>query len=160
MAKAKRRKVDTMQPGFDGAQIIQAEVRVSAYRTRKQAVRAQPGTFEWRYGRNQGDPLYHAGSHFARLWERASHLGGATVDWSASGGGDWKGLPDGRAVAMQTVGEAMKDIGKLSSRRLTDYCVLGLTSDEIAKKHNIAQRDAPAVLRQDLRACAIHFRFI
>jgi hypothetical protein len=36
----------------------------------------------------------------------------------------------------------------------------GRTSSEAARNEGIAERDMPAVLRQDLRACAEHFQLL
>ena len=155
--KAQRRKP---KEGFDGAQLRTETVRISRTRVERRVTRAMPGTFEWRYGRDTSDPLYLAGSHFARLWEKASHLGAGAIDYGSVGGGDWKGLPDGKAVAMQEIGEVMKELGKLCSARLVAYCVQGLTSAEIASRYCIADRDVAPVLNQDLRAVAIHLRFM
>lgn len=147
---------------MDGAREFDVKVKISQRRFERRTMRAMPGTFEWKYGRDTADQaLYEAGSKFARLWERASNLGGASVDLSGQGGGgDWKGLPDGRAAAMDEMKHAMLAVGKMSSARITDYCVLGLTSTEIANKHAISQRDIAPVLLQDLRAVAFHFRFL
>jgi hypothetical protein len=51
-------------------------------------------------------------------------------------------------------------LGAEVTSRLIDYCVLGLTSAEIARKQGQRERDIAAVLHQDLRACAMHFRFL
>lgn len=165
-AKKEKANMRAMADGAkDGAREFHTKIQVSHERTSRQHMRAMPGTFEWKYARGQRDsdmgPLYDAGSYFARLFERASSFSNATVDWSGGGGaGDWKGLPDGRCSALDAWKNACKEIGLLSSRRLTDYCVEGRTSTEIARKHNIDERDIPAILRQDLRACALHFRLI
>lgn len=159
MAKARRKK--RAAEGFEGAIEREEQVRISGRRTETRFVRSMPGTFDWRYGRDTADPLFLAGSHFAQLWERASHLSGGAIDIGSAGGSmDWKGLPDGKCVAMETVGHAMREIGKQSSARLVDYCVLGLTSTQIARKHGIGDRDIAPVLHQDVRACAIHFRYM
>jgi hypothetical protein len=112
-----------------------------------------------RYGR-RADALYHAGAHFAVLWERAGTAAAKSPDLSASGGSQWKGLSDGRAVALDDVGAAVRELGKLCSVRLVDYCVHGLTAKQIAAKFQVGERNMAPVLHQDLRACAMHFRFL
>jgi hypothetical protein len=148
------------EEGFEGAKLRSETVRISRSRTERRTTRAMPGSFEWRYGRDSSDPLYLAGSQFARMWERASNLGGGSISYDSAGGGDWKGLPDGRAVAMQEIQDIMKELGKLCSARLTNYCVLGHTSAEISASFGIAERDVPAVLNQDLRAVAMCLRYM
>ncbi|VVT04739.1 hypothetical protein [Rhizobium sp. EC-SD404] len=148
------------EEGFEGAEVRTETVRISRSRTEQRTTRAMPGTFEWRYGRDSSDPLYMAGSHFARLWERASNLHGGSINYDSAGGGGWKGLPDGRAVAMQELQVLMKELGKLCSARLTNYCVLGHTSAELGSTFNMPERDVPAILNQDLRAVAMCLRYM
>lgn len=159
MLKTKpRRKLP--EEGFGGTEVRTETVRISRSRTERRTTRAMPGTFEWRYGRDSSDPRYLAGSHFARIWERASHLGASAIDYGSVSGGDWKGLPDGKAVAIQDIHGLMKELGKLCSARLTNYCVLGHTSADIGSSFGIAERDVPAVLNEDLRAVAMALRYM
>lgn len=147
--------------GKDGAQITTVKIRISGDRSEKQIVRCRPGTFEWRYGRKKQDALFHAGSHFAQLWERAGIAVSSSADFlRGTMSGYSTGVPDGRVIATRKVSDAVKEIGRFSASRLLDYCVLGLTASEIARKHGQVDRDMAAVLHQDLRACAMHFRFL
>lgn len=158
MAKAKKKPM--YEPGYDGAVEIDAHIRVTATRYEKRSLRCRPGTFEWRYARPSAEmALYHAGNHYALLWEKAGTAAAKSPDLEAVGGGPWKGLPDGRAVAFEVLREAFRDLGKASSARLTAYCVEGKTTSELASQYGIPDRDMAAVLDMDLRACATHFRF-
>ncbi len=154
-----------MQPGYDGHVVIDSSVRLSLHRVETRPLRCRPGTFEWRYGRDtlkgtDDGALYHAGNHYADLWERAGAASASSPDLTQSGGGQWKGLPDGRAVALQDIQDAFRVIGALSSARLTAYCVAGHTASDIAKQYGIGERAIAPVLHEDLRAAAFHFRFL
>lgn len=154
-------KLKLATPGYDGTKISSVSVKVSGSRTTRQSVRSLPGTFEWRYGRGgSGIYLYHAGTHYARLWERAGMASVSSPDLGGSMGAGWKGIPDKRLDAMDELNVALPILGMLVSSRLTDYCASGLTAAQIGIKHGIDKRDVPAVLEQDLVACAKHFRFI
>jgi hypothetical protein len=59
---------------------------------------------------------------------------------------------------MSEINAARKDIGKWSTARLVDYCVMGSTASEMAQKYNTDDRGMGFVLNEDLRACAMHFR--
>jgi hypothetical protein len=159
-----QRHVSQPKPGarFDGAEIYSSTVRLSASRTEARAVRARPGTFEWRYGRKGSDAaLYHAGNHLATLWERAGTAAARSPDLSMStASGGWKGLPDGRASAMETLHRAIATFGQAPSARLTAYCVEGKTTSEIARAHGTTERNMAPVLHEDLRACATYFNFL
>lgn len=144
----------------EGATITTVKVRISEHRYDKQAIRARPGTFEWRYGRNKQDALFHAGNHLARIWEQAGTAAACSPSLDGASGAGWRGLPDGRVAAIDCLNAATIDLGKLPMSRLVDYCVLGLTSTEIAKKHGQKERDMAAVLNQDLRDCAIHLLYL
>lgn len=154
-------KTKAMNPGYDGTKISKVNVRISSNRATRQSVRSLPGTFEWRYGRGgSGVYLYHAGTHYARLWEQAGMASASSPDLGGRIGAGWKGIPDKRLEAMDELNIALPILGMLVSARLTDYCAMGLTAAQIGMKHDIDKRDVPAVLEQDLRACAKHFRFI
>ncbi|MHA6645658.1 hypothetical protein [Mesorhizobium sp. A623] len=57
--------------GKEGARLSKVSVKISTDRTARRTIRCRPGTFEWRYGRNKQNALFHAGNQFATLWERA-----------------------------------------------------------------------------------------
>lgn len=156
-----RRKLQPLIAGMDGAITQDVPVRITQTRVETRGFRSKPGTFEWRYGRKSADgTLYHAGCHYATLWERAGTAAASSPDLEAIGGGAWKGLPDGRASAMSTLREAFKELGKLPTSRLTAYCVDGRTTAEIARQNGTTERNMAPVLDQDLRACALHFHFL
>lgn len=150
------------QPGYDGAVEIMAEVKITATRFDTRPLRCRPGTFEWRYGRKTADSaLYHAGIKFADLWERAGTASATAIDYdNAGGGGQWKGLPDGRLVAMDGIRAARMDIGKWGTARLVDYCVMGTAAADIATKYSRDERAMANVLHEDLRAAAFHFELL
>ncbi|PRD40436.1 hypothetical protein C5748_27050 [Phyllobacterium phragmitis] len=162
MTKSKQtKKPKPQEAGFEGARIYRTKVRITSSRSEARSVRSRPGTFEWRYGRKSADAaLYHAGSHFAVLWERAGTADAKSPNLMGSNSTGWRGLPDARCDAMSEIGAAVVDLGKLVSSRLTDYCVHGLTAAEIARKYDQKERDMAPVLHQDLRACAIFFRYL
>jgi hypothetical protein len=160
-AKAERKAAKI---GHEGAMISVVRVRDlqgQRARTLTQAIRCKPGTFEWRYGRNEQDALFHAGNHLAILWERA----GMTIASSANflrgiASGYSTGLADGRAQAIDKLDGFRDAMGQKPAERLIDYCVLGLTTAEIARKDGAKERDMAPVLHQHLRDCARHFRFM
>lgn len=162
MAKAARKQRHEPEPGFDGAEIFETGVKLTATRTERRMVRARPGSFEWRYNRDDSDltPLYHAGVKFAALWERAGTASASSPDLRQSGGGDWKGLPDARLMAMDEIKAARSDIGKWGTARLVDYCVMGATISEMAAKYGVDERTIGHTVMMDLRACALHFRLL
>lgn len=146
---------------------VERQVRVkdlqggSRARTLTQTIRARPGTFVWRYGRDTQTALYHAGSHFARLWEQAGIAVASSANFMRGiKSGYPSGLSETRLVAMQSVADIITDIGRYSTERLIDYCVLGFTSGEIARKHGQKEREMAAALQQDLRSLAIHLRYL
>ena len=152
------KKEKLMQPGFDGAAFEIANVRLTATRSEERILRCRPGTFEWRYGRKTADSsLYHAGIKFADLWERAGTASASSPDMAFTGGGQWKGIPDGRVMAMSEIDAARKDIGKWGTARLVDYCVMGSTVADIAVKYRMDERGMAFVLFEDLQAAARHF---
>ena len=157
MARTRKKE---LEPGYEGAVLIETPVRVTATRFEHRSLRCRPGTFEWRYARPKAETaLYHAGTHYALLWEKAGTASASSPDLEAAGGGAWKGLPNGRAVAMDDLKHAFRELGKAPTSRLTAYCVQGKTTSELASQYGIPDRDMAAVLEMDLRACASHFRF-
>lgn len=157
MAKAK--KAITMTPGYDGAVIINASVKITATRWADRPLRCRPGTFEWRYGRGNS-ALYHAGIHFATLWEKAGVAAASSPDLGREGTGQWNGIPITRLEAMQKIDAARKDIGKWGTARLVDYCVMGTPASDMARKYNTDERGMAFILESDLRACAVHFGYV
>lgn len=163
MAKAaKKKRAIENEPGYDGAEHYTTHVKVSLTRSEPRLIRARPGSFEWRYNRDDDNltPLYHAGVKFAGLWEKAGITSDSSLDITSAGGGQWKGLPDARVMAMDEINAARKEIGKWGTSRLVDYCVLGSTAAEMASKYGAGERAMAFVLMEDLRACALHFRFL
>jgi hypothetical protein len=150
--------------GHDGAKTSKVRVRdLQGQRARSltQAIRCKPGTFEWRYGRNRQDALFYAGNHLAILWERA----GMTIASSANflrgiTSGYATDLAEGRAQAIDKLDGFRETMGQKPAERLIDYCVLGLTTAEIARKDGAKERDMAPVLHQHLRDCARHFHFM
>lgn len=157
----KKRSVE-IKPGFDGAEIFETGVKLSATRVERRMVRARPGTFEWRYNRDDSNltPLYHAGADFAVLMERAGAADARSPDLRMTGGAGWRGLPDGRVAALDRLKDIMREVGSLSSARLTGYCVRGQSVSEIAAAYRVPVRDMAAVLHQDLRALALHLNYL
>lgn len=159
MAKVARRI--PMEPGYEGAVEIATHVRISATRSEARSLRCRPGTFEWRYGRANADAaLYHAGIRFAELWEFAGTSSASSPDLGAIGGGMWRGIQTGRLEAMDKIDAARKDIGKWSTARLVDYCVMGTTASDMATKYRHDERHMAIILNEDLRACAMHFEHL
>jgi len=115
-------------------------------------VRCAPGTFEWRYGRH-GNSLYHAGSQFARIWERAgiASCGSSAISDGAYGGGAG-GIPDGRIRALDQANKISREIGGPMTRRLVAFCVEGRTPREIAASYNdqVSHRQVSETLDLDL----------
>ncbi|WP_273727491.1 DUF6456 domain-containing protein [Brucella gallinifaecis] len=148
--------------GFEGARVATVDIRVTGKRKDKRTIRARPGTFEWVYGRRTADiALYHAGSHFARLWEAAGTADARSPDYEGvSGGGSFNAISDKRCEALSELNEAVRKLGEPLTQRLTHYCVYGKTAAEIAKMFGVGDRELALVLKQDLRDCAIHFRFL
>lgn len=162
MGRPVKKKAIAQTEGFDGRETFETHVRLSGTRFEKRSIRARPGSFEWRYNRDDSDltPLYHAGVKFATLWEKAGTASDSSPDLSSSGGGQWKGLPDGRIMAMDEINQARKEMGRWSTARLVDYCVMGSTSSDMASKYGVDEREMGHVLRMDLRACAFHFKLL
>jgi hypothetical protein len=152
------------QIGHDGAKTSQVRVRDlqgQRARTLTLTIRCKPGSFEWRYGRDKQDALFHAGNHLAILWERA----GMTIASSANflrgiTSGYATDLSEGRAQAIDKLDGFRDAMGQKPAERLIDYCVLGMTTAEIARKDGAKERDMAPVLHQHLRDCARHFHFM
>ncbi len=161
--RAESRRIKQLQRedgGKDGTVMTGVHLRVSGQRTTVQSVRCRPGSFEWRYGRQKQGALFHAGSQFAQMWERA----GATVASSAdflrgTQSGFATGLAEGRAAAMQQLRGIVERLGQAPTDRLIAYCVKGETTTEMAHRHDVAERVMGAVLALDLKACAQALRF-
>ena len=162
MKLARKRKPEPESlPGYDGSTMEVANVRLTATRSEQRGFRCRPGTFEWRYGRKSADSaLYHAGIKFADLWERAGTASASSPNLDFTGGGQWKGIPDGRIFAMSMINAARKDIGRWGTARLVDYCVMGSKVSEMASKYGSEDRAMAFVLHEDLRACAVHFELL
>jgi hypothetical protein len=166
MAKNTQKTRKPQEPGYDGAKIVRSSVRVTASRTETRSIRAMPGTFEWRYarakpsGKDVNAALYHAGSHYARLWERAGTADVGSPNFDSAGGGVRLGLADRRCESMDELKLAFQALGMWVTSRLTDYCVKGMTTAQIARRHGSSERDMASVLQQDLRDCARHFKFL
>jgi hypothetical protein len=155
------KRMQPMEVGYEGTVLIDASVRLTATRYEDRILRCQPGTFEWRYGRKGANTsLYHAGIKFADLWERAGTASASSPDLAFTGGGQWKGIPDSRVLAMSEIDAARKDIGKWGTARLVDYCVMGSTAARIALKYGMVERNMAPILDEDLRACALHFNYL
>lgn len=93
--------------------------------------RVRSGGFEWRYGRSQC-AKYHAGSEFARIWEKAGIASAcaATLDGTAGGGG-WSGVPESRMLALDRIMKINQALGHGAIQRLVAYVVEGKTPKEI-----------------------------
>lgn len=161
MQSRQREEKKAAANGHEGARLSRVKVKLSSSRTILQTVRSRPGTFEWRYGRNNQDALFHAGNHLAILWERA----GMTIASSANflrgtSSGYATGLADSRAQAIDLLDGFRDGMGQKPAERLIDYCVLGMTTAEIARKDGAKERDMAPVLHQHLRDCARHFKFM
>lgn len=161
MEKQKRAEQKAAALGHEGARLSRVKVKLSSKRASHQTVRSKPGTFEWRYGRNNQDALFHAGNHLAILWERA----GMTIASSANflrgvTSGYATGLADSRAQAIDQLDGFRQDMGQKPAERLIDYCVLGMTTAAIARKDEAKERDMAPVLHQHLRDCARFFKLL
>lgn len=156
-AKAERegRKLRAEDGGKEGALVTKVRLRVSGQRTATQQLRCRPGTFEWRYGRERQEALFHAGNQFAQLAERmgitvassANFLRGTTSGYATS-------ISEGRLEAMNKLYLVMKKLGHDQTDRLIEYCVRGQTTGEIAASYGFPEKSMAAVLDADLRSCA------
>jgi hypothetical protein len=144
--------------GKSGTKIARVKIAVSAERKDRQNFRSRPGTFEWRYGRNKQDALFHAGSFLAQLWERAGITVASPADFlRGTRSGYATGIAEGRVVAIDKLKGFRNTLGTVPSSQLVDYCVVGLTATELAHKYGIGPRDMAAVLHHHLIICAKHF---
>lgn len=152
--RSERGTLISKKAGADGARIAVVPVKTKTQAVSTQYVRARPGSFEWIYGR-AGSELYHAGSDFARQYERAGIANtGSVLSPDAAGGPGWRGLPDGRCVAVDWVTRVTKSIGSRSGGRLVAFCVEGKTTPEMATAYGFTQREMGAILKADLKALA------
>lgn len=146
--------------GKDGARLTKVKVKISGDRTAHRTVRCRTGTFEWRYGRKQS-ALFHAGNEFAILWERAGIAVASSADFlRGTASGYPTGVSDGRVAAIDALRGAVGKLGYFTFERLMMYCVQGLTATEIAKVERCSGREIGMVLNNDLRQCAIHFKYL
>jgi hypothetical protein len=163
VTEADQRKVASLirdDGGKDGAQLIEVEVKISRRRIAHLTVRCRTGTFEWRYGRKQS-ALFHAGNHFAILWERAGVAVASSADFlRGTTSGYPTGVSDGRVAAIDALRGAVEKLGHFTFERLMMYCVQGMTASEIAMRERCSCREIGTVLNNDLRQCAIHFKFL
>lgn len=161
MARARAAKKQVKPgPGCDGAVMRRFAVQITSARQEQKSVRNRPGTFEWRYNRDDKTltALYLAGVKFADMMERAGASDPHTVNWAMSGGAGWRGLPDGRVVALDELKGVMRDLGQITSSRLTQFCVRGHTTSEIARAYGVSEREMAPVLKMDLRELATILR--
>ena len=155
------RKLAALDGGKEGSVLTEVRTRISGSRAATRVMRCKPGTFEWAYGRNRQDALFHAGSHLAQLWERAGIAVASSADFlRGTASGYATGISDGRLAAIDQLQGFKTEMGRLPSQRLISYCVIGMTSREIAEEYQMTQREIAPVLHSDLRACAYHFRFM
>lgn len=147
--------------GKDGSVLSKVKVKISSDRTARQTIRCRPGTFEWRYGRNKQSVLFHAGNHFAVLWERAGVAVASSADFlRGTASGYPSGIGDGRVAAIDALRGSVGKLGQFSFDRLMLYCVQGMTAAEIGRLEMLTDREIATVLASDLRQCAIHFKFL
>lgn len=137
----------------EGTRIELRPIRAETEELVKVSVRCRPGSFEWRYCRSSERHQLLAGSEFARAWERAgiSITSPLTGDVKL-GGGAWKGMPDGRAAALDQILRITRAIGGPITRRLVSYCVEGKTPREMASGYNgrVSPRQLADALDMDL----------
>jgi len=146
--------------GAEGSVIVAQDIKISGSRSSKRPMRCRPGTFEWRYGRGEKLMAYfHAGSHFADLYERAGTAAASSPDLAAQGSGDWKGLPDSRVAALDALRPVNAKLGEDQRLRLVAYCVEGLPVSDIAIWAGVPSRDMAAIIHSDMTALAkaLHF---
>jgi hypothetical protein len=170
-SKARRRKADDQarrqtarllrdDGGKEGAKLSKVKVKISLDRTARRTIRCRTGTFEWRYGRKQS-ALFHAGNEFATLWERAGIAVASSADFlRGTGSGYPTSISDGRVAAIDALRGCVEKLGHFTFERLMMYCVEGMTATEIARSERCSGREIGMVLNNDLRQCAIHFRFL
>lgn len=164
--KAKRKPKKLPPPGSDGSKIFNVAVRISATRSDNQSVRAAPGTFVWRYARAKENVkdvkalFYHAGSEYARVWEKAGIASMGSPNLEVLSGGTHPGLTDGRCKAIDELRRALKFLGTGSTLRLIAYCADGKTTKEIAKRFGSTEREMGHVLHNDLRDLARFYKLL
>jgi hypothetical protein len=161
--KARRQtaKLRLQDGGKEGSKLASVKVKISTDRTARRTIRCMPGTFEWRYGRNKQDALFHAGNQFAVLWERAGIAVASSADFlRGTASGYATGISDGRVAAIDALHGAVEKLGHFSFDRLMMYCVQGMTAAEIGRLEMRNDREIATVLANDLRQCAIHFKFL
>lgn len=147
--------------GKDGTRLTKVKVKISADRHERHVVRSRPGTFEWRFGRNKQDALFHAGSHLAILWERAGMTVASSADFlRGTSSGYAQGIAEGRVAALDKLQGFREALGTVPSGQLIDYCVSGETAAQIAHKNGMKERDMATVLYHHLKVCALHFDFM
>lgn len=147
--------------GKDGMRLTKVKVKISADRLERQLYRCKPGTFEWKYGRDKQDALFHAGSHLAILWERAGLTVASSADFlKGTSSGYAQGIVDGRVAAIDKLEGFRAQLGAVPSAQLIDYCVEGRTAAEIAHKNGVKDREMTTILHHHLRVCAKHFDFM
>ncbi|MGB3536814.1 MAG: hypothetical protein WBA42_01505 [Mesorhizobium sp.] len=160
-ARAQRSKLRMQDGGKEGRKLASVKVKISTDRTARRTIRCMPGTFEWRYGRNKQDALFHAGNQFAVLWERAGIAVASSADFlRGTASGYATSISDGRVAAIDALRGAVEKLGHFSFDRLMMYCVQGMTAAEIGRLEMRSDRETATVLANDLRQCAIHFKFL
>ena len=70
------------------------------------------------------------------------------------------GISDGRVAAMDKLDGFRTHLGIAGTERMIDYCVIGLTTAEIALKKNMGQREMSTVLHADLKETAKFLDFV
>jgi len=159
-----RRQVAKLQAedgGKEGAKVTKVRLRISADRIERQQYRCRPGSFEWRYGRNKQDALFHAGSHLAILWERAGMTVASSGDFLRGiRSGYAQGIAEGRVAALDKLQGFRDELGAVPSAQLIEYCVEGRTAAEVAHANGMKERDMATVLHHHLKVCALHFDFM
>lgn len=145
--------------GYDGNVLVRVSTRITSHRVDHRIMRCRPGSFDWRYAKRQS-ALYHAGNQFRLLWEKAGIALASSVDFMrGTKSGSQMGISESRLHALQSLSCVVTDLGRFSTERLIDYCVLGHTTAELANKHALPDRDMAAVLDKDLRSCADAMRY-
>lgn len=146
--------------GPDGTVVENRRIKTDTQAIATMKVRCRPGTFEWRYGRF-GNVQYHAGSTFARLWERAGVASSGGNRMSGVYGSGVQGQPDAQVQALDLVRKISQDIGGPMTRRLVAYCVEGRTPKEIAAacRQQVTDRQVSETLDLDLLELAKTMRY-
>ncbi len=160
---AEKRRLERLREidgGKEGAKLSVVKLRLSANRDERVVMRAKPGTFEWLYGRDKQDALWHAGNHLAQLFERGGYAIASSADFLRGTKSGPSGITGARLSAVQELEGFVREVGRKPSNRLMAYCGEGLTARQIASKEGIGEREAAVILRSDLMACAEHFNFI